>query len=114
SYASSSIVALSVSTSAMMSPIAIVSPGCFSHCSTLPSSIVSESFGIVTSIGMAVCASAPARGHGGSRRRGLAPEDAVHDADDALDGRQHAGLEPPGVRHRDVEVGDALGRRVEL
>src|SRR5881409_1195867 len=45
--------ALSVSTSAMISPIATRSPGRLSHFRILPSSIVSESFGMVTSIGIA-------------------------------------------------------------
>src|SRR6266700_3668137 len=44
--------ALSVSTSAMISPIATGSPGRLSHLRILPSSMVSESFGMVTSIGM--------------------------------------------------------------
>ena len=49
SYASSSMLALSVSTSARMSPIATRSPGFFSQRRIFPSSIVSESFGMLTS-----------------------------------------------------------------
>ena len=49
SKASSSMFALSVSTSASTSPIATFSPGCFSQRRIFPSSIVSESFGMVTS-----------------------------------------------------------------
>ena len=53
STASNSIVALSVSISAMMSPISIASPSCFSHLASVPSSIVGERAGIFSSIAMA-------------------------------------------------------------
>ena len=46
STASNSIVALSVSISAMMSPDLTVSPSFFSHLASLPSSIVGESAGM--------------------------------------------------------------------
>ena len=57
SNASISIVALSVSTSARMSPISILSPAFFSHLTSVPSFMVSLNFGIVMSgigIGMVV------------------------------------------------------------
>ena len=50
SIASNSIVALSVSISAMMSPGSIVSPSALSHLASVPSSIVGESAGILSSI----------------------------------------------------------------
>jgi hypothetical protein len=43
---SSSIVALSVSTSASMSPDLTASPSCFSHLTSVPTVMVSLSFGI--------------------------------------------------------------------
>src|SRR6185312_11788275 len=52
STASTSIVALSVSISAMTSPDLIESPSFFSHLERLPFSIVGESAGISTSVGM--------------------------------------------------------------
>ncbi len=52
STASTSIVALSVSISAITSPAAILSPSFFNHLETLPSSIVGESAGIRISIGI--------------------------------------------------------------
>src|SRR5271157_3711518 len=50
SKASSTMLALSVSTSAIGSPRRMLSPGCLSHRMILPSSIVSESLGIVISL----------------------------------------------------------------
>src|SRR6478672_4623652 len=55
SVASTSIVALSVSISAMMSPDFTSSPSFLSHLARLPFSIVGESAGMSTSIGMAYC-----------------------------------------------------------
>ena len=52
STASTSMVALSVSISAMTSPDLTASPSFFSHLARLPFSIVGESAGIRTSIGM--------------------------------------------------------------
>ncbi len=52
STASTSMVALSVSISAITSPAATLSPSFFSHLETLPSSIVGESAGIRISIGI--------------------------------------------------------------
>ena len=54
STASNSIVALSVSISAMMSPDETVSPTFTSHLASVPSSIVGESAGILIGVGMAV------------------------------------------------------------
>ena len=52
STASTSIVALSVSISAITSPASTVSPSDFNHLASLPSSIVGDSAGIVISIDM--------------------------------------------------------------
>ncbi len=52
SVASTSMVALSVSISAMMSPDLTVSPSFFSHLARLPFSIVGDSAGMRMSIGM--------------------------------------------------------------
>ena len=53
SIASNSIVALSVSISAMTSPDFTASPTATSHLASVPSSIVGESAGIFSSIGIA-------------------------------------------------------------
>ena len=55
STASNSIVALSVSISARMSPDFTSSPSLTSHLASVPSSIVGESAGILSSIGMRAC-----------------------------------------------------------
>src|SRR6201991_2509150 len=55
STASTSIVALSVSISAITSPGFTFSPSFFSHLARLPFSIVGESAGIRMLIGMAIC-----------------------------------------------------------
>src|SRR5688500_6842398 len=54
STASTSIVALSVSISAMTSPAATLSPSFFNHLETLPSSMVGERAGMRISIGMSL------------------------------------------------------------
>ena len=54
SMASTSIVALSVSISAMTSPVLTASPSLFSHLARLPFSIVGDSAGMSTWIGMAI------------------------------------------------------------
>src|SRR5262250_2397231 len=103
--------ALSVSTSAITSPIATRSPGRLSHFRILPSSIVSESFGIVTSTGIGGPGSknlAPPRRNRRTRRLGLAAEDAPHGGDDPIRRGQHEVLEISRVGHRHVEVGHAL------
>src|SRR5213594_373467 len=107
--------ALSVSTSAMISPIATRSPGCLSHLRILPSSMVSESFGMVTSTGMgALPPPLHARRRYGCAHRLLAPEDAAHGCDHARGRRQHQLLQVARVGHRHVEAGHALGRSVEV
>src|SRR5262245_66368126 len=109
--------ALSVSTSAITSPIATRSPGRLSHFRILPSSIVSESFGIVTWTGTGGPGSkdlAPPRRDRRTRRRGLTAEHAAHGGDDAIRRGQHEVLQVSRVGHRDVEVRHALGRRVEI
>ncbi len=57
STASNSIVALSVSISARMSPDLTSSPSFTSHLASVPSSIVGERAGILSSIGMAAASS---------------------------------------------------------
>ena len=58
SAASTSIVALSVSISAIMSPDLTLSPSFLSHLARLPFSIVGESAGMRTSVGMGAIFSA--------------------------------------------------------
>ena len=52
STASNSIVALSVSISAMMSPASTLSPGLTSHLASVPSSMVGDRAGILIGVGM--------------------------------------------------------------
>src|SRR5262244_2034400 len=109
--------ALSVSTSAITSPIATRSPGRLSHLRILPSSIVSESFGIVTSTGIGGPGwenLAPLRRDRRTRRLGLAAEHAPHGGDDPIRRWQDEVLEVSRVGHRHVEVRHAFGGRVEL
>jgi hypothetical protein len=61
STASTSMVALSVSISAMTSPADTVSPSRFSHFASLPSVMVGDRAGISTWIGMSVSAIVRAR-----------------------------------------------------
>src|SRR5438094_546420 len=122
SKASSSMFALSVSTSASTSPIATLSPGCFSQRRIFPSSIVSESFGMVTSgidasgrdgsRSYGVLARAPGRRR--TNRRLLEPEEPAHGSDDAIRRRDHEGLQVGRVWHRHVDARQTVGRRVEL
>src|SRR5215467_8894328 len=91
--------ALSVSTSAIASPRAILSPGCLSQRRILPSSIVSESLGIVISLLIVL-----AQQLLGQLFRGL---------DDIAGAWQRRVLEMPVVGHRSVERGDSRDRRVE-
>ena len=63
STASNSIVALSVSISARMSPDFTLSPSLTSHLASVPSSIVGDRAGILSSIGMSVFPLRQARGH---------------------------------------------------
>src|SRR5207244_10141268 len=107
--------ALSVSTSAMISPIATRSPGCLSHLRILPSSMVSESFGMVTSTGMgALPPPLHARRRYGCAQRLLHPEQPAHGRDHARRRRQHQLLQVARVGHRHVEAGYAIGRSVDV
>src|SRR5213080_3594229 len=122
SKASSSMFALSVSTSASTSPIATLSPGCFSQRRIFPSSIVSESFGMVTS-GIDASGRDGSRSYGAlarapgrrrTNRRLLEPEEPAHGSDDAIRRRDHEGLQVGRVWHRHVDARQTVGRRVEL
>src|SRR5206468_12578985 len=109
--------ALSVSTSAMISPIATRSPGCLSHFRILPSSIVSESFGMVTSTGMRALGLPPplhARRRYGCAHRLLHPEQPADGRDRARRRRQPPLLLVAPVGHGHVQAPDALGRRADL
>src|SRR3546814_7012167 len=75
SAASNSIVALSVSISARMSPGFTASPGFTSHLASVPFSIVGESAGIVSSIAISV--SKKEFGGGIDDRVGIQPVGAV-------------------------------------
>src|SRR5438128_11019270 len=95
--------ALSVSTSAMISPIVTLSPGCLSHLRILPSSIVSESFGMVPSTGTAgTCARLPPPLH--ARRRYGGAHRLLH-PDPPADGPDHA----RGRRQRQLRQVGRLG-----
>src|SRR5580704_16536318 len=97
STASYSIVALSVSISAMTSPVLTASPSFLSHLARLPFSIVGDSAGMRMLMGMA---SAVADRFGG--------------LDDFGDRRQRKLFQICCVRHRHVLAGDARHRRVEI
>src|SRR5439155_2134294 len=94
--ASRSKVALSDSTSARTSPVLTSSPLFFFHSTIVPSSIVSESFGMFTS-GI-----------------GTLPEGAAHEALDVLTGRDRGLLQRQAVRHRDLRATQAPDWRVEV
>src|SRR5437870_12607131 len=94
--ASRSKVALSDSTSARTSPVLTSSPLFFFHSTIVPSSIVSESFGMFTS------------GIGTLR------EGAAHEALDVLTGRDRGLLQRQAVGHRDLGAAQAPDRRVEV
>src|SRR5690606_32280254 len=89
STASTSIVALSVSISAITSPGETLSPSLTSHLARLPSSIVGERAGMVISIGMV-------------RPPSVAVGDGLHRLDYFGDARQSQLLEVGRVRHRHV------------
>src|SRR4051812_34317910 len=101
STASTSIVALSVSISAMMSPDLTLSPSFLSHLATLPSVIVGERAGIRMLIGILR-----------SPRSAIA--DLLGGFRDLRRLRQSQLLEIGGIRHRDVDAGDPRHRRVEI
>src|SRR5215470_13282278 len=101
--ASISTSALSVSTSARMSPAWMRSPSFLSHLMILPVSIASESLGMST-LETAISVSPVAVG----------VADAAHRLDDALLGGRLGALEIAGVRHRRGHAGHALDGRVEI
>src|SRR5579863_1700797 len=100
STASNSIVALSVSISAMTSPAFTASPSFLCHLAMLPSVMVGDKAGIKSSIGIARSRSAIEHGFDGS--------------DDIGRLRQSQALEIGGIRQRHVFRRNALHRRVEI
>ena len=100
--ASTSIVALSVSISAMTSPGLTVSPSFFSHLARLPFSMVGERAGIRMLVGI------------GSRLGGsLTVGDGLHRLDHLGDRGQRQLLEVGRIGHRDILAGHLEDRRVE-
>src|SRR5438552_12192710 len=99
--ASISTSALSVSTSARMSPLCTRSPSFLSHLMTLPLSICSDSFGITTLV--TAMSAAPV---------GVA--DTPDRVRDLLFGRRLRALEVARVRHRRLRAGDAQHGRIEV
>src|SRR5437764_13665017 len=99
--ASISTSALSVSTSARMSPLCTRSPSFLSHLMTLPLSICSDSFGITTLV--TAMSAAPV---------GVA--DTPDRVRDLLSGRRLQALEVARVRHRRLRAGDPQHGRVEV
>src|SRR5262249_917267 len=100
STASTSMVALSVSISAMTSPAFTVSPTFLCHLARLPSVMVGDSAGIRISMGIVFpLRSAIGHGFGG--------------VDEVVDLRQRQRLEMGGVGQRHVLVGQARQRRIE-
>src|SRR5438309_1197574 len=108
SAASYSIVALSVSISAMTSPACTSSPSFFSQRARLPSVIVGDRAGIRISIGMCCCPF-------GARARPsrLAVRHLARRGDDVLDLRHREAFEIGGIGQWHVLAGDLLARRVE-
>src|SRR3546814_6802957 len=103
STASTSMVALSVSISAMTSPELISSPSFTSHLASVPSVMVGDSAGIRMLIG--ICVSLPPAS--------VAVADFFGADDDIVDLRQRQGLQVGGIGHRHVDAADPLHRRVE-
>src|SRR3546814_9463372 len=103
STASTSMVALSVSISAMTSPELISSPSFTSHLASVPSVMVGDSAGIRMLIG--ICVSPPPAS--------VAVADFFGADDDIVDLRQRQGLQVGGIGHRHVDAADPLHRRVE-
>src|SRR6266404_821037 len=94
--------ALSVSTSAIASPGDILSPGCFSQRRILPSSMVSESLGIVISLLIFLCWPSVNRSH-----------QLFSGLDDVARAWQRGVFEMLVIGHRSIERGDSRYRRVE-
>src|SRR4051794_39915802 len=100
-----SIVALSVSISASGSPMETLSPSFFNQREICPSSIVGESFGMITLVAI-ICLIC---GKGLTQIR-----DFAHSSDDTIDIRYRKILEVLRVRHRHVRARNALHRRIEI
>src|ERR1700730_5389185 len=104
STASYSMVALSVSISAITSPVLTASPSFLSHLERLPFSMVGDSAGMRMLMGMA------RQFH----QKFLAVTDGFRRLDHFGDGRQRKLFQVGGVRHRHVLAGDARDRCVEI
>src|SRR5262245_55149256 len=107
STASTSIVALSVSISAMTSPAFTGSPSFFSHLARLPSVIVGDSAGMRISMGMSI----PLTGPGDARSGAIT--DLARGGGDLVGIGQRQLLQVGGVRQRHVLAGHACDRRVQ-
>src|ERR1700751_4100766 len=103
STASYSMVALSVSISAMTSPVLTASPSFLSHLERLPFSMVGDSAGMRMLMGMAL------KFH----QKFSAIADGFGRLDHFGHGRQREFFQISGVGHRHVLAGDARDRRVE-
>src|ERR1700757_4336710 len=104
STASYSMVALSVSISAITSPVLTASPSFLSHLERLPFSIVGDSAGMRMLMGMARL----------FHQKISAIADGFGRLDHFGDRRQREFFEIGGVGHRHVLAGDARDRRVEI
>src|SRR6202795_5066486 len=104
STASYSMLALSVSVSAMPSPVLAASPSFLSHLERLPFSMVGDSAGMRMLMGMA------RQFH----QKFLAVTDGFCRRDDFGDGGQREFFQVGGVWHRHVLAGDARHRRIEI
>src|SRR5580700_11757288 len=104
STASYSMVALSVSISAMTSPVLTASPSFLSHLERLPFSMVGDSAGMRMLMGMA------RQFH----QKFLAVADGFGRRDHFGDGGQREFFQIGGVGHRHVLAGDARDRCVEI
>src|ERR1700686_4804327 len=104
STASYSMVALSVSISAITSPVLTASPSFLSHLERLPFSMVGDSAGMRMLIGMA------RQFH----QKFLAITDGLRRLDHFGDGGQRELFQVGGVWHRHVLAGDTRDRSVEI
>src|SRR5690606_28918105 len=101
STASTSIVALSVSISAMTSPAETRSPSLTCHVAIFPSVMVGERAGIVMVIGIL-------------KPSLIAIANVFDRTDDLCDARQGELLEVGRIGHRHILAGDAQHRRIEI
>src|SRR6266542_6886589 len=97
--ATSSITALSVSTSARTSPVFTASPSCFSHLTRRPSSIVGESASITTFVAIAPSVDV---------------HDLLHCRDCLRRVRLRRLLEILSVRHRSIGLMYSQNRRIQI